>query len=308
LIDGDYVPVKRGSVQTDISPLVSVLTPSFNQGRFIERTLESVAIQAGAKIEHLIFDGGSTDDTVEILRRRVPPVYWVSRKDKGQTDAVNQGILASSGEIIGWLNSDDVYYPGTIERVVKFLNGNPQVDVVYGMADHIDTADVIFEAYPTEPWDFERLKETCFISQPAVFFRRRVVDEYGLLDERLDYCMDYEFWLRLGESGARFAYLKEKLAGSRMYADNKTSRARIEVCEEILAMLREKFKRVPDKWLITYAHARAERHFKANSFSFNALLILNSFGLSLKWNRYISKALCVRLYLAARRRLGERQR
>lgn len=127
---------------------VSVVTPSFNQGKFIKRTLESVAMQTGAEIVHIVFDGGSTDDTVDLLKRFGQGVKWVSEKDKGQTDAVNKGIRATDGEIIGWLNSDDIYYPGAIARVVAFFETHPEVDVVYGMADHIDLNDQAFEAYP----------------------------------------------------------------------------------------------------------------------------------------------------------------
>lgn len=287
---------------------VSIVTPSFNQGRFIERTLKSVAMQSGADIEHVVFDGGSTDDTLEILKRFSPQVRWVSKKDNGQTDAINRGVAATDGEIIGWLNSDDIYYPGAVARVVEFFKANPEVDLVYGMADNIDVGDHAFESYPTEAWDFERLKETCFISQPALFFRRSIYERCGPLDETLNYCMDYEYWLRLGQSGARFAYLEAKLAGSRMYADNKTLRARMEVCAEILKMVRAKFGRVPDKWLVTYAYAMAERRVKANSFSFWAQVGLYSTWLSLKWNRGISWSLWARLYSGARRVVAGRAR
>lgn len=269
---------------------VSIVTPSFNQGKFIERTLQSVASQSGAEIEHVVFDGGSTDNTIEILKDFSPPVRWVSRQDGGQANAVNQGILATGGEIIGWLNSDDIYYPGAIALVVRYFEAHPDIDLVYGMADHIDIDDQAFELYPTEPWDFETLKDRCFISQPALFFRRRVVEKYGLLDESLNYCMDYEFWLRLGMKGARFAYLKEKLAASRMYPENKTMSAKMKVRQEINDMLKQRFGRVPDDWLVGYAiDAVRQRTSKGSNASLMRIQIaIQLFFASLRWNRSIS--------------------
>lgn len=269
---------------------VSIVTPSFNQGKFIARTLQSVASQAGADIEHVIFDGGSTDETVEILGRFGHGIRWVSKKDKGQTDAVNKGVRATNGEVIGWLNSDDIYYPGAIARVVEYFASHPDVDVVYGMADHIDLEDQAFESYPSEPWNFERLKETCFICQPALFFRRRVVDQHGLLDESLNYCMDYEYWLRLGKAGVRFAYLEHKLAGSRLYADNKTLGARVAVHKEINDMFKKKFGKVPDRWLFNYAHAvverKTDRQISPRWFVFR--LLLSTIAAAWHWNKRMS--------------------
>lgn len=269
---------------------VSIVTPSFNQGQFIERTLHSVANQTGAEIEHVVFDGGSTDRTVEILKRFSPAVRWVSEKDKGQSDAVNKGICATDGEIIGWLNSDDIYYPGAIAHVVTFFKANPEIDVVYGMADHVDLEDHAFGSYPTEPWNFERLKETCFICQPALFFRRRVVEKYGLLNESLNYCMDYEYWLRLGKTGARFAYLEEKLAGSRLYAENKTLGARVKVHREINDMFKKLFGRVPDRWLFNYAHAVIEAKLDRDATPSRFVLEtgLRVVFSAVRWNRSIS--------------------
>ena len=269
---------------------VSVVTPSFNQGQFIERTLQSVATQSGAQIDHVVVDGGSTDNTVDILKNFGGDVKWVSEKDNGQTDAVNKGIRGTGGEIIGWLNSDDIYYPDAISRVVTFFNAHPEIDVVYGMADHIDQNDQAFEAYPSEPWNFERLKDTCFICQPATFFRRRVVEQHGLLDDNLHYCMDYEFWLRLGKAGVQFGYLEDKLAGSRLYAENKTLGSRVKVHAEINDVLKKLFGKVPDRWLWNYTHAvveeRVDRSKQPRWFALYMLIVV--IKAAWRWNGTIS--------------------
>lgn len=269
---------------------VSVVTPSFNQGKFIERTLRSVASQSGATVEHVVMDGGSTDHTVEVLSRLLPATNWVSQKDGGQADAVNKGIRRTDGEIIGWLNSDDVYYPGALAKVVSHFEAHPEIDVIYGMADHIDENDQAFESYPSEPWNFERLQETCFICQPAAFFRRSVVEQFGLLDDKLHYCMDYEFWLRLGKAGARFSYLEFKLAGSRLYAENKTLGSRVKVHAEINDMFKKLFGLVPDRWLWNYTHAAVEDKVNAiarpQAFALRMLLV--ALWSTWHWNKRLS--------------------
>lgn len=287
---------------------VSVVTPSYNQGEFIERTVRSVLEQGIDGLDYFVVDGGSSDGTVEVLRRYQDRLRWVSEPDRGQADAVNKGLRGTRGEIIGWINSDDVYYPGALAAVRHVFAEHPEVDVVYGRADHIDVDDAVLEPYPTEPWDAEDLAEVCFLCQPATFFRRRVVELYGPLDARLRYCMDYEYWLRLSrglrldegrlrrtraEVGeARFAYLDEALAGSRLYGTNKTLGERVAVHREINDMMLRTLGAVPDRWLSNYAHAALEGSRAGRSpLAFAIAVSVRSWLAALRWNRRISPEL-----------------
>ncbi|MCC6501670.1 MAG: glycosyltransferase [Deltaproteobacteria bacterium] len=252
---------------------VSVITPSFNQGRFIEETINSVISQEGDFfLEYLIMDGGSTDNTVEIIRKyekllaeKKYPIRckgiefrWVSEKDKGQTDAVNKGFKAAKGDFLGWLNSDDTYMPGAIDKAVGFFEKNNDVLMVYGQGNHIAEGGQLMDRYPTEPFSRERLLETCFICQPTVFLRRSVLDEVGFLDESLHYCMDYEYWLRVSRK-KKVGFLDEYLANTRLYADTKTMSKRFEVHREIVYMLKRHHGYVPNSWLYAYTQLAVER-------------------------------------------------
>ena len=275
---------------------VSIVTPSFNQARFITRTIESVLSQDWKSLDYMVCDGDSTDGTQAILAKYRDRIAWISAKDDGQADAVNKGIQATDGDIIGWLNSDDIYYPGTVRAVVEYFSKHPEVDVVYGMADHIDADDHAYEAYPTEPWNFARLQEFCFLCQPAVFLRRSVIERHGLLDQSLRFCIDYEYWLRLGAAGVHFGYLERKLAGSRMYPENKTLSARLQIHAEVNNMFRKRFHQVPHRWIFAYAHVWVEEHVKQSKYPTRLifrmgkplfLALLSLLG-ALYWNRRVS--------------------
>lgn len=268
---------------------ISVVTPSYNQGRFIERTIDSVLDQNVLDLDFFIIDGGSNDKTLDILRRYKDRVRWVSEPDHGQAHAVNKGIAATKGEIIAWINSDDIYFPGTLAKVQQYFTENPSVDVLYGDAFHIDLNDNIIEPYNTEPWSFERLKNICFLCQPAVFFRRRVVERSGLLDESLHFCMDYEYWLRLAMGGAVFTYLLDPLAGSRMYAGNKTLSQRVPVHAEINDMLKKKLGKVPARWLFNYANVFVNERYKLYGIGRLAFIFMQSLLASFRWNHGISR-------------------
>ncbi|WP_300157604.1 glycosyltransferase family 2 protein [Solidesulfovibrio sp.] len=270
-----------------------VVTPSFNQGRFIGRTIESVLSQGVPDLEYVVMDGGSTDETVRVLEGYAGRLRYVSERDKGQPDAVNKGIAATSGEVVGWLNSDDVYCPGTFEAVLEVFEKYPEVDVIYGDGDHIDVDDAVIEPYPVEPFDLERLKNRCILCQPATFFRRRIVERLGGLDLRWQYTLDYEFWLRLAKGGAVFSYLPRKLAGSRFYPQTKTSGARLKVHAEINDMMVATFGRAPDRWLANYAHALVRERWKLaeGAMFFTPAVAVAALAASVRWNRDVSPAL-----------------
>lgn len=272
---------------------VSVITPSFNQAAYLERAIRSVLCQEVPGLEHLVFDGGSTDATQSVLEQHAADLRWVSEPDRGQAHAVNKGLRAARGEVIGWLNADDLYEPGAVRAVCELLEARPEVDVVYGQARYVDEAGRRVEPYRTEPWDLRRLQEFCFICQPAAFFRRRVLARYGFLDERLSYCLDYEYWLRLGMGGAQFAYLERLLAGSRLHPEAKTVRSRLRTYVEANDMLRAKLRRVPDPCIFNYAHVAVEelRIPRQHPLPFAAAIVALTCYASLRWNRSIPPSL-----------------
>ncbi len=236
------------------APLVTVVTPSFNQARFIRQTIESVLTQSYPRIEYLVIDGGSTDETTAILASYGDRLTWVSEPDGGQTDAINKGWRRARGTIVAYLNSDDTYLPGAVETAVAGLRAHPEAGAVYGEGYHVDEAGRVIDRYPTEPFDLARLADTCFICQPTVFLRRDVVERLGYLDGSLRYCMDYDLWIRLARI-SRFVYLPEYLAATRLHADAKTIAQRAPVHDEILRTVHRHFGRVTSQWVYGYALA-----------------------------------------------------
>jgi len=242
----------QGITSTPVLPRISVITPSFNQGEFIRATIQSVLSQNYPDPEYWVMDGGSTDQTVDILRACGPEVRWVSEKDNGQADAINRGFARSTGDIVAWLNSDDTYLPGTLEFVGDYFARHPNVDVVYGDGYYVDRQGTVNQPYRTLDFSWESFVHECYICQPTVFFRRRVLDEVGGLDAKLHVALDYEFWMRLFRRHPPVR-LPRFLATSRMYADNKTLSQRKTAYREIIRIVRKHYGYVPYSWTLGYA-------------------------------------------------------
>jgi glycosyltransferase involved in cell wall biosynthesis len=185
--------------------LVSVITPSYNQARFLEETILSVLSQSYQPIEYLIIDGGSTDGSVDIIRRYAEKLaYWISEPDQGQSEAINKGILNSNGEFVAWLNADDCYYPWTVAEAIETLHRFPQAGMVHGhhsfMNERSEIIDNTLMDIDRSEFVISRLmNERDFINQPTVFIRRTVLEKVGLLRNELHYAMDYDLWLRIGK-------------------------------------------------------------------------------------------------------------
>lgn len=202
-------------------PSVSVITPSFNQARYLEQTIRSVLEQNYPRLDYFIMDGGSTDSSVEIIRRYENRLAgWVSEPDRGQADGINKGFQRATGEIVAWLNSDDVYQPGAIAQAVAALQANPSAALVYGDVLSIDENARPFNLQTFQPFSLTDLMAFNIISQPAVFMRRAALEQAGLLDPTYQLLLDHHLWLRM----ARLApplYLPQTLAAARYHAEAK---------------------------------------------------------------------------------------
>ena len=217
------------------TPRISVVTPSLNQGRFLERNIKSVLAQDYPDFEHIVIDAESTDETIGVLER-YPSVRWVSEPDDGQTNGINKGFAMSGGDVFAYLNADDLYRPDAFWKVVEAFQ-DPLCEVVAGNCDIVDAADQKQGEYRAQLADrvdllrFWRWGQGVCIPQPAVFMRRSLVEQLGGFDEAYDMAMDLEMWLRLAKR-AEFTILDETLAAFRVTPDTKTSRRQFDMVIE----------------------------------------------------------------------------
>jgi glycosyltransferase involved in cell wall biosynthesis len=215
--------------------LFSIITPSYNQSSFIEQTILSVLNQ-GVEFEHIVIDGGSTDGTVEILKK-YPHINWISEPDFGQANAINKGIRRAKGQIVAYLCSDDVYLKNCLKTVQDYFEKNLDTTVIYGDCMYIDSENMPNgNMYFTEKYNQQRLFQYDFIPQPSCFWHHQVVENIGLFNENLKYTMDYEYWLR-ASLNYKFVYLPVTLAAYRLHQDSKTVEQRSAMILETISLL-----------------------------------------------------------------------
>lgn len=262
-----------------MKPSFMLVTPSLNQADFIERSVASVLGQVddgSFDLEFTIADGGSLDGSVERAGRLVAGTGFariVVEPDDGAAAAIARELDGTNADVVGWLNADDVLLPGALGRIAnEFDRGD--IDVVYADGWFIDAHDRIVGAYPTAAHDPEFLRNFCYLSQPSVFVRRSAYDAVGGIDAGLDYCFDYELWMRLAKAGFRFRYLPAFCSATRLHAETKTARRSLDFTDEIIEVQRRLFGDVPDAWRVyrDFRERRIERPGGSRLLDFSAAL------------------------------------
>jgi glycosyltransferase involved in cell wall biosynthesis len=255
----------RARTGAAVGPRVTIVTPSFNHGAYIGETIRSVVTQDYPNLEYWIIDGGSTDDSLDIIRRwagRCPFLRWISEPDRGQSDALNKGFRRASGEIVAWLNSDDLYEPGAVRRAAEFLSARPSCMLAYSDALIVDERGRPIRVFPytQKLFNYRRLAEVSdYIAQPSTFIRKAALDRVGLLDESLHWCMDWDLWLRIAQTYPAL-YFPSLTARMRDYAQTKTRSGGRRRWREIVAVARRHSgRRFPPAYFIYGLESLATR-------------------------------------------------
>ena len=220
-----------------MQPLVSIITPSYNQSQYLEQTLRSVLGQDYPSIEYIVIDGVSTDGSVEVIKKYEDRLaFWVSEKDSGQAEAINKGLTRATGDIVAWLNSDDFYFPGAISSAVRVFEANPKAGLVYGDTVAVDENGEAIHFPKYAQWDLEDLLTFNIIGQPAVFMRREILLKAGFLDLSFHYLLDHHLWIRMA-AHAPVIYVPERWAAGRFHESAKNVAQAAKFGEEAFRIL-----------------------------------------------------------------------
>ncbi len=265
-------------------PKISVITPSFNQGKFIEKTIRSVLEQNYPNLEYIVIDGGSNDNTLEVLKKYDEQIEWVSEPDNGQTEAINKGLRRSTGQILSYLNSDDTHQPQTLKVVADYFINNPESKFVFGRGRLIDAQDQEIGFYADAPTNSTVLARHCTISQPTAFWRREVYDEIGEFDECYQFSMDYEYWIRVAKK-YDLDYLSDKiLANTRIHQEAKTKAFTHKLHKDAVRAVRQHYGYVHQDWINTYVDSLISPPLKTDSPLYSLIMSILYSWFNLRWN------------------------
>ncbi len=238
-----------------VKPLVTIAVPSYNQGRFLDDALTSIFHQA-LPVEVFVLDGGSSDNSLEVIRKWEPRLAgWRSHADGGQAAAINEGVAQGRAPYVCWLNSDDCFLTGGLVKLINELEANPDAPAVYGRAWNLIQKSGKRHAVWVEPFNERRLALRCIISQPATLIRRSSWEAVGGVDEKLHMAMDYDLWWRLFRLAGPLRFLDDFVAVNREHDDTKTKTRRRQHYREAIGVVRQHYGRVPLKWWLAQPYA-----------------------------------------------------
>lgn len=276
-------------------PKISIITPSYNQGEYIERTIKSVLDQNYPNLEFIVMDGGSTDKTVSVLKKYHKHLIWKSEKDKGQADAINKGLRIATGDIVAYLNSDDTYEPHTLMTIATFFKKHPKASFVYGQGALIDMEDNLIGMYNTLPENRERLFASCGISQPTAFWKHELLQTVGYFNASYQYTMDYEYWVRVAQKYT-LHMLPETLASTRIHTEAKTSKFTHKLHGEAIKMSQHHYGKVHYDWVFTFTDSAYEG--EKNTPTYFRFMCINSLLNYIKWNHSLPPKQGMRIILS----------
>lgn len=255
-----------------LKTLVTIITPSYNQAPYLEQTIRSVLGQDYPHLEYMIVDGGSTDQSVEIIKKYANRLaYWTSQKDNGQAEAINKGLKRANGEIIAWLNSDDYYMRNTVSVAVRTFEMNPDASLIYGDMLAVDGEGKTLNVLKYKQLSLQDLLCFQIIGQPSVFFRRSALDKAGLLDPTFHFLLDHHLWIRLAQYG-KIVHVPQVWSAARYHPEAKNRARAAEFGHEAFRILKWA-KRQPE---LADALARVRRRARASAHRFNARYLLDA--------------------------------